>query len=151
MDVTAVTLNKVSASLYPGESLKLSVAVSPANAKDKSVTWSSSDESVVTVDNTGKVTAVAAGTDYTVAYKNNTKVGNTGTNSKGQITGSQIIIKMKGEYSGNKTIGFNIVPMPLDNIIIRRLRETLLTAVQAEYIHYPLTLRIISIHTPMRQ
>ncbi|MBQ7482208.1 MAG: BspA family leucine-rich repeat surface protein, partial [Lachnospiraceae bacterium] len=61
--VTGVALNKGEASLYPGDVLKLSATVNPANAKDKTVTWATSNADVVTVDNTGKVTAVAAGTD----------------------------------------------------------------------------------------
>lgn len=44
-----------------GDSLKLSFAVEPAGA-ETSVTWSSSDEAVVTVSTNGVVTAVGAGT-----------------------------------------------------------------------------------------
>ena len=66
--VTGITLNKASLRLYmnntetmPG-SVLLTAAVYPDNATDQSVTWSSSDESKATVDETGKVTAVAKGT-----------------------------------------------------------------------------------------
>ena len=44
-----------------GESSTLTAEVYPANATDKTVTWSSSNPSVATV-NGGKVTAVKAGT-----------------------------------------------------------------------------------------
>ena len=40
----------------------LNAVVSPENATNKNVRWSSGDESVATVDQSGKVTAVAAGT-----------------------------------------------------------------------------------------
>lgn len=60
--VSKVTLDKATLSLGKGESATLTATVSPATAEDKSVTWSSSDDKIATVDKTGKVTAVAAGT-----------------------------------------------------------------------------------------
>lgn len=62
VDVTGVTLDKSTASLYAGNSITLTATVAPENATINNVTWSSSDEAVATVDSTGKVTAVAAGT-----------------------------------------------------------------------------------------
>ena len=60
--VTGVSLDKTSLSLTEGASEKLLATVSPSNATNKSVTWSSSDDSVASVDQSGKVTAVKAGT-----------------------------------------------------------------------------------------
>lgn len=60
--VTGVSLSKTSLSLVEGGSETLLATVSPANATNKSVTWSSSNDSVATVDASGKVTAVKAGT-----------------------------------------------------------------------------------------
>ena len=57
--VTSVELDKTELALKVGESETLTATVLPENADDKSVTWSSSDPSVVTVDENGKVTAVA--------------------------------------------------------------------------------------------
>ena len=48
-------------SLFVGESAELAATIEPENATNKSVTWTSSDEKVATVDSTGKVTAVAFG------------------------------------------------------------------------------------------
>ena len=59
--VTGVTLNTSSLSLHKGESETLTATVKPENAEDKTVTWSSSDITCVSVDNTGKVTAIAIG------------------------------------------------------------------------------------------
>ena len=59
--VTSVSLNKTSLALTEQETFQLSATVSPDNATDKTVTWSSSNTAVATVDG-GKVTAVAPGT-----------------------------------------------------------------------------------------
>ena len=59
--VTGVTLNKTELALFTGDSATLTAMVVPVTATDKSVTWSSSDNTVATVDNTGNVTAVGAG------------------------------------------------------------------------------------------
>ena len=60
--VTSITLNKTSLSLIIGSSETLVAMVQPDNATDKTVTWSSSNSSVATVDRNGKVTAVKEGT-----------------------------------------------------------------------------------------
>ena len=60
--VTEVSLNKSTISLVVGEEETLTATVAPSNASNKNVTWSSDDIEVATVDNSGKVTAVAAGT-----------------------------------------------------------------------------------------
>lgn len=59
---TGITLNQYYLSMTPGSDATLIAYVDPADATDKKVTWSSSDESVATVDQTGKVHAVAVGT-----------------------------------------------------------------------------------------
>lgn len=61
VSVTGVTLNTNSISLHPGENYTLVATVLPSNATNKSVTWSSSNASVATVNSNGKVTAVGGG------------------------------------------------------------------------------------------
>ena len=58
--VTSVTLDKPSVSLKVGETVTLTATVKPDDATDKTVTWSTSDVSVATVDN-GVVTAKKIG------------------------------------------------------------------------------------------
>ena len=58
---TTITLDKTTANLKEGETVELKATVGPENATDKSVTWTSSDDSVATVSKDGKVTAVKAG------------------------------------------------------------------------------------------
>lgn len=59
-----------------GDSMTLTAEVYPENATDKSITWTSSDESVATVSNKGVVKAVAHGTAVITATASN---GTTGT------------------------------------------------------------------------
>ena len=60
--VTEVKLDKDSLSLEVGESDTLTATITPSNATDQNMTWSSNNESVATVDTSGKVTAIKAGT-----------------------------------------------------------------------------------------
>ena len=59
--VESVSLDKTTLSLYEGKSSTLTATVSPPGATDKSVTWTSIDESVATVDQSGIITAVGPG------------------------------------------------------------------------------------------
>ena len=59
--VTGVTVVPTTGSVTVGEQLTITASVAPADATDKSVTWSSSDESIATVSEAGVVTGVAAG------------------------------------------------------------------------------------------
>lgn len=59
--VSAVAVNPTTAAVKPGATVILSATVTPEDATDKTITWSSSDEKVATVDG-GKVTGVAEGT-----------------------------------------------------------------------------------------
>ena len=59
--VVSITLSKTEAKREIGKTLQLAATILPENATDKTVTWTSSNESVATVDATGKVTAIAVG------------------------------------------------------------------------------------------
>jgi uncharacterized protein YjdB len=61
VNVTGVSLNRTSLTLNPGGSFQLEATVTPSNADDKTVEWTSSDTSKVTVEN-GLVKAVSPGT-----------------------------------------------------------------------------------------
>ena len=62
VSVTGVRLNRTSLSLDTGDTAVLTATVSPSNATDKGVSWSSSNTGVATVDRSGNVRAVGAGT-----------------------------------------------------------------------------------------
>lgn len=79
--VTSITLNKTETSIKVGSTETLSVtAVAPDNATDKTYTWKTSDATKATVDQDGKVTAVAEGTVTIYAEAND------GSGVKGNCT-----------------------------------------------------------------
>ena len=60
--VTGVTLDKTNAIVKNLDKLQLTATVAPEDATNKELVWTSSDESIATVDATGLVTTVAPGT-----------------------------------------------------------------------------------------
>ena len=68
--VQSITLNRQSATMTEGNTLTLTATITPIYATDRTLTWSSSNPSVATVDNTGKVTAIAPGTATIIAAAN---------------------------------------------------------------------------------
>lgn len=84
VNVENVSLSRTELSLTEGESITLTAVVSPSNATNKNVRWSSSDASVASVVN-GKVTALKAGSSTI-------KV----TTEDGGLTAScQVVVKSK--------------------------------------------------------
>ena len=71
--VASVSLNESNLSLYTGKTATLTATVTPENATNKNVTWSTSDASIATVTD-GVVTAVGEGTaTITVTTEDGTK------------------------------------------------------------------------------
>lgn len=68
--VTSLTTSTGNLTLEVGQSSKMSVTVNPSNADNKSVTFSSSNSGVATVDGSGNIVAKAAGTTYITAKSN---------------------------------------------------------------------------------
>ena len=74
IEVTNIALNKSLLELVIGNSATLTPTIIPNNATDKSVQWSSSDSSIISVDNSGKVTAKAIGSATITAKTANGKI-----------------------------------------------------------------------------
>ena len=68
--VIGVGLNEEAITLKKGDTYQLVSAVVPSDATDQTLTWTSSKTDVATVDATGKVTAIAAGTANITATTN---------------------------------------------------------------------------------
>lgn len=68
---TSVGINNYSGTMYVGDTKTLSASVSPSNASDKSVTWRSSNSSVISVSSGGKIKALRDGkASITVSTRN---------------------------------------------------------------------------------
>ena len=96
--VTEVKITSTVTEVTAGETITLTAEVSPADATDKTVTWTSSNESVATVDSTGKVTGVAAGT-ATITAKAGEKTTTVDVTVKAAATGGST----GGETATSKT------------------------------------------------
>lgn len=68
--VTGITITPAELSMPAGGTQQLAAVITPANATDKNITWSSDDETVATVDKNGVVTAVAPGSATITAKAN---------------------------------------------------------------------------------
>ena len=65
--VESITLQVTSGSIYVGQAKYLKATILPENASNKNVVWSSTNEAVATIDQTGLVTALKAGQTQIVA------------------------------------------------------------------------------------
>ena len=68
--ITSITLVSSSITLNEGQEQSLVATIFPDNAANKTLKWTSSNESVATVDQQGKVTAVSMGTATIMAEAN---------------------------------------------------------------------------------
>lgn len=69
-DPTSITISPSTVDIYDGETAKLSLTFDPANSSNKSVTWTSSNENVVKVDQSGTVTGIKGGSAIITACLN---------------------------------------------------------------------------------
>ncbi|MBR5700703.1 MAG: Ig domain-containing protein [Bacteroidales bacterium] len=74
ISVQSVSVSPATLKLWEGETATLTVKVEPLNATNKTVTWSNSDASVASVDQSGKVTALKEG-ETTLKAECGTKSG----------------------------------------------------------------------------
>lgn len=71
IDVTSIKLNKSKVALEVGDTINLSATIQPTNASIQKVKWKSSDLSVATVNNKGKITAKGAGSCNIIVTSDN--------------------------------------------------------------------------------
>ncbi len=96
--VTGVTVSPVSAIVAVGATTQLTSTLSPGNATNTSVTWSSSNTSVATVDAGGLVTGVAAGSaTITVTTQDGNKTSTSAITVNGGGSGATIPGKIEAE------------------------------------------------------
>ncbi|MGK7394629.1 MAG: glycosyl hydrolase family 8 [Candidatus Cyclobacteriaceae bacterium M3_2C_046] len=89
--VTGISVSPSSFSLSPGDVSILSAAIAPTDATNKNISWSSDNTAVATVNASGSVNAVAAGTAVITAttsdggYISSSTVSVTGTTSSNTL------------------------------------------------------------------
>ena len=107
--VTDVSLNKNSVQLNVGETKQLTATVLPSNATTKSVTWSSNNTSVVTVDSTGIIKGIKGGNAIITVTTNDQKKTSTCEvtvvkNVEYYVSTTQGLALRKGAGNNYKTI-----------------------------------------------
>ena len=102
---TGVTVSPSSATVSAGSTKQLSATVSPAGAL-QSVTWSSGNTSIATVNSSGLVSAVSPGTvTITASSSANSSKKGTCTVSVAPLSGHYTtVVLTNGLYSGNSTL-----------------------------------------------
>lgn len=108
--VTSVSLSPTSATLSIGATQQLTPTVLPSNATNKSVTYSSNNTAVATVNSTGLVTAVSNGTaTITVTTADGNKTG-TAAITVNTATGNYFTIKNRWTnnylYDAGANVGY---------------------------------------------
>ena len=86
--ITRITLSASSATLTAGESLTLTITTTPEDADRNLISWSSNNPSIATVDNMGKVTAIAPGTATITANAND----GSGVSAQCEVTVNELIL-----------------------------------------------------------
>ena len=97
-EVEGITLDKTEGILTAGNTVTLSATVLPEEIADETiVTWTSSDEKVATVDENGKVTAIAAGEATITA-----NAGEKSTTYKLTVQAKKVVQNTTSNKSSNK-------------------------------------------------
>lgn len=117
--LTSVTLNKTSATLHKGAELNLVPTPNENVSANVEYIWTSSNESVATVDSTGKVTAVGVGsTTITVTATDGTKTVTDTCNVTvdSPLTGLELTSSENVylEIGATETATMSVVPVPGD-------------------------------------
>ena len=107
--VESIDLNRTTASMLVGDKLQLNAIILPANATDKSVTWSSSDAGAASVDENGLVTALEQG-DATI-----TAVANGNPNLKASCV---IQLAHKVIEAGDSLLDLDFTTKTVDDYIV---------------------------------
>lgn len=106
--VEGITLDKTEGILNVGNTVTITATVAPEEATNPAVTWSSSDESVATVDETGKVTAVAVGNaTITATSEDDSSVS---ANYELTVQQKKAATTTKNNYSGSTSAGTSTAP-----------------------------------------
>lgn len=120
--VTSISLSQTSLTMNSNETVQLTATVSPSETGVPYLSWSSSDESVATVDQDGLVTAVAGGTCTITA----TATDGSGTFATSEVTVIQLVTSITLsetaialEIDGYKKLTAMVLPSNASNPSVR--------------------------------
>lgn len=116
--VESVSLSQPTAEMLVGESVQLSATVLPSNATDKTVIWASSKQSVATVTESGRVTAIAEGVSTITASASGKSATCIVTVSKGYVAVSSVTLNKQSlslEKGASETLSATVLPADATN------------------------------------
>lgn len=113
--VKGLKMNTASFCLYTGQSYRMTVSVTPANASNKKVTWSSSNTKVAKVSQTGVVNAVGAGTATITAKSGNGKKATCRVTVKNVAVTGVSFKKSTVETMGKTKLDVTVIPANATN------------------------------------
>ena len=79
---TSIEIDQESVNLEVGDQKTLSATIQPSNSEDKSISWSSNNEDIVTISKSGKIAAIKSGTAIITAKSSNGKIDSIEVNVK---------------------------------------------------------------------
>lgn len=102
--VNGVSIQGGGVTIFEGKTIQLTAKVSPSNATNQAVTWSSDARGVATVDQHGKVTAVAPGSaTITVQTAEGGYQATTQINVANAVAATGVTLTVPGNTEGNGT------------------------------------------------
>ncbi len=113
--VTGISVDISTLTLAIGDTQQLTATVTPSDATDVSVTWSSSDENIATVDSTGLVTGISEGNASIIVTSND---GNYTANSTVDVDDGCVLtnVALSGTASQSSTYGNGLASLAIDGI-----------------------------------
>lgn len=114
IQVEAVTLSETSTEIQLGNSKTITAAVHPDNATNKTLTWKSADYNIASVDQDGKITAVAPGETIISAVSNNNIVAEIAVKSYEKLPESIELDSDSFKVEMTKTLKLEPKVMPED-------------------------------------
>lgn len=118
ISVESISVTPTSTTLNKGETVQLKTSIEPDNATNKSVTYKSSNTSVASVNTSGKVTAISAGSAVITVISNENAKSATSTITVNKTLANSLSLSESNvsiSVGESKTITATILPSDVDN------------------------------------
>ncbi|MEG0663888.1 MAG: Ig-like domain-containing protein, partial [Clostridia bacterium] len=112
-DIEKLEITNAPSSLSVGEQLKLNIKISPLDAENKDLVFSSSDENIATIDNNGTITAKKKGNvTITVKTKDNLIFTSCNFNVKNIAISEIVVLNKSFSIEKDNTLQINTIITP---------------------------------------